>query len=63
MSLRMALRMSLKVSLKMSLKIIWMDSIAMLLGVSSKTIKRRIKGMDNVCYIGSGYSGHWEIID
>ena len=35
----------------------------MLLGVSSKTIKRRIKGMDNVCYIGSGYSGHWEIID
>lgn len=39
------------------------DSIAMLLGVSSKTIKRRIKGMDNVCYIGSGYSGHWEIID
>ena len=39
------------------------DSMAMLLGVSSKTIKRRIKEMDNVHYIGSGYSGHWEIID
>ena len=39
------------------------DSMAMLLGVSSKTIKRRIKEMDNVRYIGSGYSGHWEIID
>ena len=39
------------------------DSMAMLLGVSSKTIKLRIKEMDNVHYIGSGYSGHWEIID
>ena len=39
------------------------DSMAMLLGVRSKTIKRRIKEMDNVHYIGSGYSGHWEIID
>ena len=32
-------------------------------GVSSKTIKRHIKEMDNVRYIGSGYSGHWEIIE
>ena len=39
------------------------DSMAMFLGVSSKTIKRRIKEMDNVHYIGSGYSGHWEITD
>ena len=39
------------------------DSMAMLLGVSSKTIKRHIKEMDNVRYIGSGYSGHWEIIE
>ena len=39
------------------------ESIAKILGVSSKTIKRRIKEMDNVHYIGSGYSGHWEIID
>jgi len=34
------------------------ESIAKTLGVSSKTIKRRIKEMDNVCYIGSGYSGN-----
>ena len=39
------------------------DSMAMLLGVSSKTIKRHIKEMDNVRYIGSVYSGHWEIIE
>lgn len=38
-------------------------SIAKTLGVNSKTIKRRIKEMDNVRYIGSGYSGHWEIIE
>jgi len=34
------------------------ESIAKTLGVSSKTIKRRIKEMDNVRYIGSGYSGN-----
>ena len=39
------------------------ESIAKTLGVSSKTIKRRIKEMDNVRYIGSGYSGHWEIME
>ena len=39
------------------------ESIAKILGVSSKTIKRHIKEMDNVRYIGSGYSGHWEIIE
>ena len=39
------------------------ESIAKTLGVSSKTIKRRIKEMDNVRYIGSGYSRHWEIFD
>ena len=38
-------------------------SIAKTLGVSSKAIKRRIKEMDNVRYIGSGYSEHWEIIE
>ena len=37
--------------------------MAIVLGVSSKTIKRHIKEMDNIRYIGSGYSGHWEIID
>lgn len=39
------------------------EKIAIELGVSSKTIKRHIKEMDNVCYIGRGFSGHWEITD
>ena len=30
------------------------EKIASALGVSSKTIKRHIKEMDNVCYIGRG---------
>ena len=74
MALRMSLKMSLKVVPQDNLDVqilklmrennkISTDSMAMLLGVSSKTIKRRIKEMDNVHYIGSGYSGHWEIID
>lgn len=25
------------------------------------TVKRRIKKMSNVSYVGSGYGGHWEI--
>ena len=32
-------------------------------GVSVRTIKRRIAEMPNVNYVGSGYSGHWEITD
>ena len=39
------------------------EKIAIALGVSSKTIKRQIKEMDNVSYIGRGFSGHWEITD
>ena len=39
------------------------EKIAIALGVSSKTIKRHIKEMDNVNYIGRGFSGHWEIKD
>lgn len=39
------------------------EKIAIALGVSSKTIKRHIKEMDNVSYIGRGFSGHWEITD
>ena len=39
------------------------ELIAMALGVSTRTIKRHIKEMDNVCYIGRGASGHWEITD
>lgn len=32
------------------------------LGVSIKTIKRHINKFPNVSYVGSGYSGHWEIV-
>ena len=37
--------------------------MAMALGVSMRTIKRHIKEMDNVNYIGRGFSGHWEITE
>lgn len=37
------------------------EAIAHSLGVSSKTIKRHIKKMPEIKYIGSGYSGHWEV--
>ena len=33
------------------------------LNVSTKTIQRHIKDMENVKYVGSGYSGHWEITE
>ena len=39
------------------------EKMAIVLGVSSKTIKRHIKEMNNVCYVGRGFSGHWEITD
>ena len=37
------------------------EKMAMILGVSSKTVKRRIKEMEHVNYIGRGSNGHWEI--
>ena len=30
-------------------------------GVSVKTIERAIKEIDNLNYVGSGNSGHWEL--
>ena len=39
------------------------EKIAIALGVSSKTVKRHIKEMDNVTYVGREFSGHWEITD
>ncbi|MBQ2405477.1 MAG: putative DNA binding domain-containing protein [Lachnospiraceae bacterium] len=39
------------------------DKMAALLGISSKTVKRHIKKMNNVHYVGRGFSGHWEIIE
>lgn len=35
--------------------------IAEKLGVSVITVKRKIKSMPEIHYVGSGYSGHWEI--
>ena len=37
------------------------ETMAMKLGVSAKTIKRRIKDMKHVHFIGRGSNGHWEI--
>ena len=37
------------------------EKIADVLGVSTKTVKRHIKKMNNVRYVGIGYSGYWEI--
>lgn len=37
------------------------SEIATKLGVGVRTVKRRIKQMTNIVYVGSGYSGHWEI--
>ena len=31
------------------------------LGIGIATVKRKIKKMPNISYVGSGYSGHWEI--
>lgn len=39
------------------------EKIALALGVSSKTIKRHIKKMDNVRFVGRGFSGKWEVTD
>ena len=39
------------------------EAIAQELSVSSKTVKRHIEKMPNVRYVGSGYSGHWEIVE
>ena len=44
-------------------KNITQDELAEMFNVSKRTIIRWIKEMDNVEYIGSGYSGYWEIKD
>lgn len=36
-------------------------TIAKELGVSEKTIEREMKKTNKIVYVGSGYSGHWEI--
>ena len=37
------------------------SDMAKRLGIGSATVKRKIKKMPNISYVGSGYSGHWEI--
>jgi ATP-dependent DNA helicase RecG len=39
------------------------QELGRLCNLSSKTIKRRIQEMPHIKYVGSGYSGHWEITD
>lgn len=35
--------------------------MADVLSLSTRIVKRHIKDMPDVQYVGSGYSGHWEI--
>ncbi len=46
--------------IRMNSKITKAD-IAKQIGVGEKTIEREMKKTDNIVYVGSGYSGHWEI--
>ena len=39
------------------------EELAELLHVSVKTIGRRLAKLPHIKYVGSGYSGHWEIIE
>ena len=39
------------------------EELAKLRGITSKTIKRHILKLPHIKYVGSGYSGHWEITD
>ena len=39
------------------------EELAKLSGYTSKTIKRHILKLTYIKYVGSGYSGHWEITD
>ena len=38
------------------------QKMAMALGISSKTVKRHIKDLDIIQFVGRGCNGHWEII-
>ena len=39
------------------------EDLAKQFGVTSMTIKRHIANMPHIRYVGSGYSGHWEVLD
>ena len=55
----MSLEMSLKGMIKEDNRVSRKD-IAMILGVSEKTITRCIKEIPNIKYVGKGKNGHWE---
>lgn len=38
------------------------EQMSKILEVSTRKIKQHIKEMNNIKYIGSEYSGHWEIL-
>ena len=37
------------------------EELAKQFGVTSMTIKRHLAKMPHIRYVGSGYSGHWEV--
>lgn len=37
------------------------EELASLSGLTTRTIKRRIAKIPHIVYVGSGYSGHWEV--
>ena len=37
------------------------EKLATALGVTTRTIRRHIKMLNNVHYVGRGFSGHWEV--
>ncbi|MBR2241876.1 MAG: hypothetical protein IJ885_01265 [Prevotella sp.] len=39
------------------------EDLAKLSNRSSKTIKRHLAKLPHIRYVGSGYSGHWEVLD
>ena len=39
------------------------EELAKSSGFTSRTIKRHIIKLSHIKYVGSGYSGHWEIIE
>ena len=34
-----------------------------MIGMNSKTIHRHITKLPHIKYVGSGYSGHWEVVE
>ena len=39
------------------------EELGQISGFTSKTIKRHLAKLSHIKYVGSGYSGHWEITD